>query len=401
MSEKPEERFTGFETAAIHGEEGIDPYRALTPPLYMTSTYTFPSMESVDRLLRGEEDGFVYSRAGNPTVRNVERTLARLEGGEEGVAFASGMGAISAVLLSWLKRDSPLVFSRHLYSGTRHFIESMLLPLGASVRFVDLRVGSGFEEALEEILREGASGVFLETPSNPTLDIVDLSAVSAICRRNRVPLAVDNTFASPALQRPLSFGVDLVIHSATKYLGGHGDLLGGIAIGSRETIKALRTNEATGLGATLSPMNAWLILRGLKMLSLRMEAHSKKAQALAERLQRSPHVRGVFYPGLPEHPGHAVARRQMSGAGGMLSAVFDSPEKARRFMDALSLIRIGVSLGDPASLVEHPASMSHRAWSRDVRESMGVPDGLVRMSVGLESTDDLLADVEGALAALS
>ncbi|EQD23917.1 MAG: Cystathionine gamma-synthase, partial [Leptospirillum sp. Group IV 'UBA BS'] len=231
MAEETTGEGRGFDTIAVHGEEGGDPFRALTPPIYMTSTYTFPSMETVDRVLSGEEEGFVYSRSGNPTVRQFERTMARLEGGEEGVAFASGMGAISAVLLSWQKKGTPFLFSRHLYSGTRHFIESMLIPLGATVRFVDFRQGPEAFSRLAEALDEGACGLFLETPSNPTLDLVDLEATAALCRRYGVPLAVDNTFASPALQNPLLLGADLVIHSATKYLGGHGDLLGGVAVG--------------------------------------------------------------------------------------------------------------------------------------------------------------------------
>ncbi len=397
--EKPEGRY-GFETEAVHGVEGTDPYRALTPPIYMTSTYTFPSMETVDRVLGGEEEGYVYSRAANPTVRQLERTMALLEGGEEGVAFSSGMGAIAAVLLSWMKKGSPFLFSRHLYSGTRHFIESMLIPLGATVRFVDFRAEGPSFVLLEEELRDGAAGLFLETPSNPTLDIVDLSGVGTLCRKYGVPLAVDNTFASPALQKPLEQGADIVIHSATKYLGGHGDLLGGVAIGRRETIQALRAGEATLLGATLSPMNAWLILRGIKTLALRMEAHSLRASALARLLSGKAPVVRVHYPGLSEHPGHEIARRQMKGTGGMLSVEFSSGKIARSFMDGLSLIRIGVSLGDPGSLVEHPASMSHRGWSPEVRRAMGIEDGLVRMSVGLESSDDLCKDVEAALSRL-
>ena len=401
MQENAREEPKGFETDAIHGEEGEDPYRALTPPIYMTSTYTFPSMEEVDRVLRGEAPGYVYSRAGNPTVWIFEQTMARLEEGEEAVAFASGMGAISAVLLSWLKKKKPLVFSKHLYSGTRHFVESMLIPLGAEIRWVDFREGTDFRTRLSTLVQDGVSGVFLETPSNPTLDIVDLLAVSGIAGEFGVPLAVDNTFASPALQRPLRWGADIVLHSATKYLGGHGDLLGGVAIGSRETIRSLRTQEASLLGATLSPMNAWLILRGLKTLGLRMEAHSRSATLLAGILSNSPAVQKVLYPGLPDHPGHLVASRQMRAMGGMLSVVFPTGEAARRFMDRLRIIKIGVSLGDPASLVEHPATMSHRGWAPEIRRAMGVEDGLVRMSVGLETPEDLASDIAQALGPLS
>ncbi|MHB8369664.1 MAG: trans-sulfuration enzyme family protein [Leptospirales bacterium] len=390
----------GFETIAIHGSEGEDPHRALTPPLYMTSTFTFPNVEEMGRVLSGERPGYVYSRGSNPTVASLEKVVAQLEGGEAGVAFASGMGAIAAVLLHFAKSRRPLVFSRHIYTGTRHFVSEMLEPLGIPVRFVDLRVNGEGLSGLRSRLEEGAGGVFCESPSNPSLDIVDIAAVSALCREYGVPLAVDNTFPSPALQNPLRLGATIVVHSATKYLGGHGDLLGGVAVGSREAMRQIATVEGPLLGATLSPMNGWLILRGIKTLSLRMEAHTLRAGALAKLFSESSQVLEVRYPGLPSHPGYETARRQMAGAGGMLSVVFAGREEAGRFMNALRVVKIGVSLGDPASLVEHPARMSHRGYSREERESMGIPEGLVRLSVGLESLPDLQIDVEEALRAL-
>ncbi len=390
----------GFETLAVHGGDLEDPFRALTSPIYMTSTYTFPGVEEMSSVLAGERPGYVYSRAGNPTVGAMEKLVARLEGGESGVAFASGMGAIAAVLLHFAKSRLPLIVSRHLYTGTRHFVSGMLEPLGILVKVADLRVNGEGLGNFRELLRAGAGGVFCETPSNPSLDIVDLSAVGALCTEYGVPLAVDNTFPSPALQNPLRHGATIVVHSATKYLGGHGDLLGGVAVGRAEAIGKIATVESPLLGATLSPMNAWLILRGIKTLALRMEAHTVRATALAQFLKEQPMVLDVRYPGLSSRPGHEVVLRQMSGAGGMLSVAFDGAVRARRFMDALRVIRIGVSLGDPSSLVEHPATMSHRGYSKEQRELMGVPDGLVRLSVGLESPDDLLRDVEGALRSL-
>ena len=390
----------GFETQAIHGGDLDDPFRALTSPVYMTSTYTFPSVEAMSSVLSGEREGFVYSRAGNPTVGAMATLVARLEGGEAGVAFASGMGAIAAVLFYLAKSRLPLIVSRHLYTGTRHFVSGMLEPLGIPVREVDLRSTDDSLSELREALRAGAGGVFCETPSNPTLDIVDLSSVAALCAEWGVPLAVDNTFPSPALQNPLRQGATLVIHSATKYLGGHGDLLGGVAVGSAEVIRKIATVEAPLLGATLSPMNAWLILRGIKTLALRMEAHTLRATALARLFSGQSAVVEVRYPGLASHPGHKIALRQMKGSGGMLSVVFEGADQARRFMNALRVIRIGVSLGDPASLAEHPATMSHRGYAAREREHMGVPEGLVRLSVGLESLDDLLGDVDRALRSL-
>ena len=390
----------GFETQAIHGGDLDDPFRALTSPLYMTSTYTFPSVEAMGSVLSGEREGFVYSRAGNPTVGAMAALVARLEGGEAGVAFASGMGAIAAVLFYLAKSRLPLIVSRHLYTGTRHFVSEMLAPLGIPVKEVDLRSTEGNFGEFREALRAGAGGVFCETPSNPSLDIVDLSAVAALCAEWGVPLAVDNTFPSPALQNPLRQGATLVVHSATKYLGGHGDLLGGVAVGSAEVIRKIATVEAPLLGATLSPMNAWLILRGIKTLALRMGAHTVRATALARFFKEQSAVVDVRYPGLASHPGHEIALRQMKGFGGMLSVVFEGAEPARRFMNALRVIRIGVSLGDPASLAEHPATMSHRGYSARERERMGVPEGLVRLSVGLESPDDLFGDVDRALRGL-
>ena len=390
----------GFETQAIHGGDLDDPFRALTSPLYMTSTYTFPSVEAMGSVLSGEREGFVYSRAGNPTVGAMAALVARLEGGEAGVAFASGMGAIAAVLFYLAKSRLPLIVSRHLYTGTRHFVSEMLAPLGIPVKEVDLRSTEGNFGEFREALRAGAGGVFCETPSNPSLDIVDLSAVAALCAEWGVPLAVDNTFPSPALQNPLRQGATLVVHSATKYLGGHGDLLGGVAVGSAEVIRKIATVEAPLLGATLSPMNAWLILRGIKTLALRMGAHTVRATALARFFKEQSAVVDVRYPGLASHPGHEIALRQMKGFGGMLSVVFEGAEPARRFMNALRVIRIGVSLGDPASLAEHPATMSHRGYSARERERMGVPEGLVRLSVGLESPDDLFGDVDRALRSL-
>ena len=390
----------GFETQAIHGGDLDDPFRALTSPLYMTSTYTFPSVEAMSSVLSGEREGFVYSRAGNPTVGAMAALVARLEGGEAGVAFASGMGAIAAVLFYLAKSRLPLIVSRHLYTGTRHFVSEMLAPLGIPVKEVDLLSTDGNFGEFREALRAGAGGVFCETPSNPSLDIVDLSAVAALCAEWGVPLAVDNTFPSPALQNPLRQGATLVVHSATKYLGGHGDLLGGVAVGSAEVIRKIATVEAPLLGATLSPMNAWLILRGIKTLALRMGAHTVRATALARFFKEQSAVVDVRYPGLASHPGHEIALRQMKGFGGMLSVVFEGAEPARRFMNALRVIRIGVSLGDPASLAEHPATMSHRGYSAREREHMRVPEGLVRLSVGLESPDDLFGDVDRALRSL-
>lgn len=385
------------ETKAIHTRHVLDPARALTPPLYQTSTFTFPDMDTVDRVLGGEEKGFAYSRSGNPTVEQFESVITELEGGEASRAFASGMGAVSALLIHLAKGgERAIVVPKYLYIGSRAFIQKFLLPWKVPVRWFDPR-DPHWEESLSGLLSSGAGAVFVETPSNPTMDILDLSVLAKICRTAGVPLAVDNTFATPVLQRPIESGSTFVVHSATKYLGGHGDLLGGILTGPKEVVSRLALEEGSFLGATLSPFNAWLILRGIKTLHLRMKAHCERAGAIASFLAGHPKVLSVRYPGLPGHPGHDTARRQMRGFGGMLSFELASSEEARRFADRLSIFQIGVSLGDPESLIEHPWSMSHRLLSESDRRSIGLSPGFLRMSVGLEGPDDLIRDLERAL----
>jgi len=383
-------------TRSIHGKSQADPWRALTPPLYQTSTFTFPDMETVDRVLSGEEKGYVYSRGSNPTVSRFEEVITLLERGEASRAFASGMGAISATLIHLSLGRKTVHIPRTIYSGTRAFVHKFLLPWGIPVQWFDCREG-GWLARLEESVGPQSACVFIETPTNPTMDILDLGELAGICRKKRVPFVVDNTFASPALQNPLERGADLVIHSATKYLGGHGDLLGGVVTGSRETIDRIRLEEGSFLGSTLSPFNAWLLLRGLKTLHLRMERHSTNAMAIAGFLAGHPKVLKVHYPGLPSHPGYLVSRRQMSAPGGMLSFELDDDATARRMCDRLSLIGIGVSLGDPESLIEHPWSMSHRWLDVADRRAAGLSPGFLRLSVGLEAWEDLAGDLERAL----
>ena len=384
------------ETVAIRGVHLPDPFRALNPPLYQTSTFTFPDMESVDQVLGGQESGYVYSRSGNPTVSRFEGVISLLEGGESSRAFASGMGAISATLIHLARGGREICFPRYIYSGTRAFIHKFLKPWGVPVHWFDPRQPDWLD-TLSSRMNRDTGCVFVESPSNPTMDILDLERLSQRCLQAGVPLVVDNTFASPALQNPLATGADLVVHSATKYLGGHGDLLGGVVTGKADWIKSLSMEEGSFLGATLSPFNAWLLLRGIKTLFLRMNAHSDNAMALSSFLSEHPKVTAVHYPGLPDHPGHEIARRQMSRFGGMLSFEVDSASRARLVADRLKLVRIGVSLGDPESLIEHPASMSHRMLDPKERIAAGIAPGLLRMSVGLEGTEDLIRDLDQAL----
>ena len=383
-------------TRAIHGVRHPDPWRALNPPLYQTSTFTFPDMETVDRVLTGEEEGFVYSRGGNPTVARFEEVVTLLEKGDASRAFASGMGAISATIVHLSRGRKAVHLPITIYSGTRAFVRKFLEPWGIPVRWFDPRPADWLEK-LDGVLEPDAACVFLETPTNPTMDVLDLRRLSSLCRSKDVPVVVDNTFATPVLQNPLTLGCDLVIHSATKYLGGHGDLLGGVVTGDAERIAAIRGEEGSFLGSTLSPFNAWLLLRGIKTLHLRMEKHTENARAVSSFLAGHPKIRRVHYPGLPFHPGYAVARSQMVAPGGMLSFELADVRGAREVCDRLSLIRIGVSLGDPESLIEHPWSMSHRWIDEEERRAVGVTPGFLRMSVGLESWEDLVRDLDRAL----
>ena len=384
------------QTKCIHTSGPEDPWRALTPPLYQTSTFTFSDFEQVDRVLEGEDEGFVYGRMGNPTTKRFENLVSELEGGEKTRAFASGMGAISAILIHLTKKHPEVAFPRVLYGGTRAFIEKYLIPSGCLIHWFDPRE-EGWEDDLSRRLSPKTAAIFVETPSNPVMTVIDLARLSGIAKSAGVPVVVDNTFATPILQKPISLGADIVVHSATKYLGGHGDLLGGSVTGKTALIDRLSFEEGSYLGATLSPFNSWLLLRGMKTLPLRMEAHCRGAMKIAEFLSLHPMVKSVHYPGLPGDPGHKVASSQMKGFGGMLSFSLGDDQTARSVASGLELFKIAVSLGDPESLIEHPASLSHRQMSADDRMAIGIDPGFLRVSVGLEDPEDLILDLKGAL----
>jgi methionine gamma-lyase len=347
------------------------------------------------RRFRGEEPGYIYSRVGNPTVSILESRLASLEGGEAGLATASGMGAISAALWTLLQSGDTILADRTLYGCTFALLQHGLTRLGIEVRFADLTDPAEAERALTPSTRV----VFFETPANPNMHLIDIESVSAIARRHGALTLVDNTYCTPYLQRPLELGADLVLHSATKYLGGHGDLIAGAAVGTKELIERIRffgIKEMTG--ACISAMDALLILRGLKTLALRMDRHCASAQTIAEALEGHPAVAWVAYPGLPSFPQAELARRQMRLPGGMIAlALKGGYEAGVRFMDALRLVTRAVSLGDCETLAQHPASMTHSTYTPQERERHGIAEGLVRLSVGLETPEDLEADLLQAL----
>jgi cystathionine gamma-lyase len=376
----------GFSTRAIHAGQDADPATGATVvPIYATSTFTQEAP--------GKHKGYEYSRSGNPTRAALETCLAALEGGERGLAFASGLAATTAVL-SVLKPGDEVAAAADLYGGTYRLLERVFVPWGLVTRYTDDASPAGFEKIVTPATRL----VWIETPTNPLLQILDIRAVAALAQRAGAILAVDNTFASPYLQQPLALGADLVVHSTTKYLGGHSDVIGGAVIGSRELLQRVAFYQ-NAAGGVPGPFDAWLTLRGLKTLAVRMERHCANARRLAGWLAEQPQVQRVYYPGLTSHPGHALARKQMRDFGGMLSVrLKGGKEGALRLLTRTKLFSLAESLGGVESLIGHPATMTHASIPVEVREARGVDDGLVRLSVGIEDVDDLQEDLRQALA---
>ncbi|MCC6206513.1 MAG: methionine gamma-lyase [Hyphomicrobiales bacterium] len=389
----------GFSTRAIHlGYDPAEHEGALTPPIFMTSTFAFETAEAGSEMFRGERAGYIYGRTRNPTQTILEERMASLEGGEAAMTTASGMGAISSIMLTLLNPGDEALIDHTVYGNTFAYFTQALTRFGVIVKLADF---TRLETVTNQI-GEKTKVVFFETPANPNLRVIDIAAVAAIARKVGALAVVDNTFATPVLQRPLEFGADLVVHSGTKYLGGHGDLLAGVVVGPAALIKQVRQ---TGLrwmtGATLSPFNCFLMLRGLKTLELRLERHSASGLAVAEMLEKHPKIASISYPGLPAFPQHELAKRQMSAFGGLMAFELDGGlEMGMALMNKLTLITRAVSLGDTETLIQHPASMTHAIYSAEERVRHGISDGLLRLSVGLENVDDILDDLEQALNAL-
>jgi cystathionine gamma-lyase len=375
----------GFSTRAIHAGQDADPATGATVvPIYATSTYT--------QAAPGQHKGYEYSRTGNPTRAALETCLAALEGGERGLAFASGSAATAAVL-STLRPGDEVAAAADLYGGTFRLLERVFKPWGLVARYTDDPNSEGFAR----IITAKTKMVWVETPTNPLLQIIDIAAVAELTHRAGAVLAVDNTFASPYLQVPLALGADLVVHSTTKYLGGHSDVVGGAVIGRRELLQPIAFYQ-NAAGGTPGPFDAWLTLRGIKTLAVRMERHSSNANQLAQWLAKHPRVQKIYFPGLPNHPGHSVAKRQMRDFGGMLSvSVKGGKEAALRLLTRTKLFSLAESLGGVESLIGHPATMTHASIPAEIRVARGIDDGLVRLSVGIEDVQDLQADLEQAL----
>ena len=391
----------GLGTKAIHAGNVKDTqYGALTTPIYQTSTFVFDSCEQGGRRFAGQEGGYIYTRLGNPTVSVLENKVAALECGEACVAAASGMGAISSALWTIAGAGKHIVADGTLYGCTFALLNHGMSRYGVEVSFVD----TSDLAAVKAALKENTCAVYLETPANPNLKIADIAAVAEIAHTYNPDIKVvcDNTFASPALQNPLTLGADVVVHSATKYLNGHGDVIAGFVVGKADFIGEVRMFGLKDMtGAVTDPFAAYLILRGLKTLEIRMERHCANAKAIAEFLDQHPAVEKVYYPGLKNHVGHDIAARQMKDFGGMLSFEVKGGRAAgTKLVNALHLITVAVSLGDAETLIEHPASMTHSTYTEEELAASGIPGGLIRLSAGLENAEDIIADLEQALAQL-
>jgi methionine-gamma-lyase len=386
----------GFATRAIHhGYDPLSHHGALIPPVYLTATFAFPDSRTGSDRFAGNADGYFYSRISNPTVALLESRLAELEGGEAALATSSGMGAITTAVWTLTRPGDRIVADRTLYGCTFAFLRDRITAFGVEVVFADLTDSEELRRALTPQTRL----VYAESPSNPDLRLIDIAAVSAAAHEVGALVAIDNTYCTPYLQQPLAHGADLVLHSLTKYLSGHGDVLAGAAVGSAALIDQLRmigVKEVTG--ASISAFDAAMVLRGLKTLELRMDRHCASAQRIAELLVDHPAVATVHYPGLANSPYRDIAARQMSGPGGMIALELHGGRDAGvAFMDALTVFTRAVSLGDCESLVQHPATMTHAAYSVGDAPDQRISDGLVRLSVGLETVTDLCADLQQAL----
>ena len=379
----------GFRTDAIHAGQEPDPTTgAVTIPIYQTSTYVQEAL--------GKHKGFEYARTQNPTRMALERNMAVLEGGIAGYAFASGMAATTALTHLLLKQGDHAICSDNVYGGTFRLFDKIVRHYGIDFTYVN----TSDLAKLEKSMRTNTRMVFIETPTNPIMSITDIRGVSSIAHQTDCRVVVDNTFMTPYFQRPLEHGADIAVHSTTKYLNGHSDSVGGVAILKRQDDAERLQFIQNAAGAILSPFDSWLVLRGIKTLPIRMEAHNANGKLIADYLSRKEGVRKIYYPGLPNHPGHELASKQMSGFGGMIAFDLGSLENARRFLERVKLCSLGESLGGVETLISHPATMTHASVPVHERNRLGITDGLVRISVGIEDVDDLIADLENAFSVL-
>jgi cystathionine beta-lyase/cystathionine gamma-synthase len=383
----PQDHDHGFATRSVHAGQIIEPLAgAVMTPIYQTSTYVQAGL--------GKNRGYEYARTQNPTREALERNVASLEGATHGIAFGSGLAALDAVL-KLFKAGDHIVCGENVYGGSHRLMERIYGNLGVAATFVDMRDIGNIEGALTPATRM----IYCETPTNPMMNLTDLAAVGDLAKARGYLYVVDNTFATPYFQRPLEHGADVVLHSTTKYLNGHSDMVGGLLVTSREDVAERLTFIQNASGAVPGPMDCWLALRGIKTLPLRMRQHDLSGRRIAEWLTRQPLVTKVYYPGLPSHPQHELACRQMSGFGGMISLDLGDPERARRFVEHTRIFALAESLGGVESLIGHPATMTHASVPPAMRQAMGLTDSLIRLSCGVEDTDDLIGDLDHAMRA--
>ncbi len=385
----------GFNSKLIHGGEFHDALGSATVPIYQTSTFKFNSAEHGAACFAGESDGYIYTRIANPTIHALETLLAELENGFGGIATSSGMGAVNTVYGAMLSQGDHVVSSAAVYGPSRVVLETYYKKFGVEATFVNT---ANIEE-VRQAIRPETKLMFIETPSNPTMEISDLRACSQLAHEHGIPVCVDNTFCSPYLQRPLELGADIVLHSLTKFINGHADIVGGVVVAKEEAMyKKLRSVMVT-LGFNMDPHQAYLVIRGVKTLSLRIDRAQESAMKLATYLENHPKVEWVKYPGLVSHPQHELAKTQMDGFGSMISFGLNGGiEAGRILMNSVKMAILAVSLGGVETLIQHPASMTHSKVSAEGKLQAGITDGLVRYSVGIENVEDLMADLEQALA---
>lgn len=385
-----------FATLAIHhGYDPKDNEGALIPPVHLTSTFAFETAEAGGEMFEGSQPGHIYSRISNPTCDLLEQRIATLEGAEAGLALSSGMGAISATLWTLVSPGDEIIVDKTLYGCTFSFLRHGLAKFGVKITHADLTEPDNLEAAISGDTRV----VYFETPANPNMRLVDIQAVSEIAHRHGALVVVDNTYSTPYLTRPIEHGADIVLHSATKYLGGHGDVVAGLLAGPLELVSQIRLYGMKDMtGAVMAPFNAMLILRGIKTLEIRMDRHCKSAGVVAAWLEQMPGITKVWYPGLESFEQHDIAKRQMSQFSGMIAFELDGGiDEGRAMMNRLQMITRAVSLGDCETLIQHPASMTHSTYTPEERAAHGISEGLVRLSVGLEGVEDIMADLEQAI----
>jgi methionine-gamma-lyase len=386
---------TGFDTKLVHGGHHADATGTVNVPIYQTSTFAFRDAAHGAALFAGKEQGYIYTRIGNPTIAALEENVAALENGVGAVATSSGMGAVNTVYMALLGHGAHMVSTASVYGPSRGLVEKHYQRFGVEADFVD----TSDLDNLRRAMRPTTKLVYVESPSNPAMQVTDIAGAAAIAHEHGSLLAVDNTFASPYLQRPLDLGADIALHSITKFINGHADVVGGVLIAREERLFARLRDVMVQTGCNMDPHQAFLVLRGLKTLGIRVERAQTNAMTIARWLDAHPMVTGVRYIGLPSHPQHELAARQMSGFGSMISFELKGGlDAGRRLMDHVRLATLAVSLGGVETLIEHPASMTHASMSREAREAAGFTDGLVRYSVGIENVEDLIADLEQALA---